>query len=107
MHRSGSGLDVSFRIRNVGARTGSAVPQVYLGPSSEVRQPQVVRALAGFDKVTLRPGESRRVHVRLDAARLSYWNTTTHGWALGRGVRTLYVGSSSADLPLAASVRIH
>lgn len=103
---AGGGLDVSLSVRNVGARTGAAVPQVYVGPSSRVTEPQAVRALAGFGKVTLRPGETRRVHIHVDAAQLSYWDVGAHAWRYGGGARTVYAGSSSADLPLQTTVRL-
>ena len=100
------GLDVSVTVRNTGSRAGDAVPQVYLGPSPNVSEPQAVRALAGYDKITLRPGESRRVHIQVGADQLRHWNTTTNGWALGTGARTVYLGSSSADLPLHTTVDV-
>jgi len=106
VRQHGSGLDVSLRVRNVGSRTGSAVPQVYIGPSAYVHEPQAVRSLAGYDKVTLRPGQSQRVHIRVDVAQLRSWSTATHEWTLGRGPRSVFVGSSSADLPLRDTVNL-
>jgi len=42
----------------------------------------------------------------VDAAQLSYWDVGAHAWRLGRGARTIFVGSSSADLPLRTTVRV-
>ena len=106
-HRQGGGLDVSFTLRNTGSRTGQAVPQVYLGPSPNVGEPQAVRSLAGYGKITLRPGQGRRVDIQVDPAQLNYWSTTSHRWAVGSGNRQIFVGSSSADLPLRAMVDVH
>ncbi len=93
VRRAGDGgLDVSFRLRNTGARTGAEVAQVYVGASPEVSQPQALRAQAGYDKVTLRPGETRSVHIHVDAAQLEYWNVAAHGWRLGRCGGRLAVG---------------
>lgn len=100
------GLDVSFRLRNTGSRTGQEVPQVYLGASPDVTAPQAVRSLVGYDKVTLRPGETKRVHIRVDSAQLKYWNVARHNWAVGSGARTVFVGSSSAALQLRTTVDI-
>ncbi len=100
------GLDVSFTLRNTGSRTGQEVPQVYLGASPDVTVPQAVRSLAGYDKVTLRPGEAKRVHIRVDSAQLKYWSVTKHNWAVGSGARSVVVGSSSADLRLRTTVDI-
>ncbi len=106
VHATRHGLDVSVRVRNTGSRTGQAVPQIYVGPSPDVHEPQAVRSLVGYDKVTLRPGQSQRVHIRVDEAQLQYWDTTVHAWALGRGTRAVYAGSSSQQLPLRTTVKI-
>jgi beta-glucosidase len=68
--------------------------------------PQAVRALAGYEKVALRPGESRRVTIELPARQLESWNRSTHGWELGIGPRSVWVGGSSSDLPLRTTVRV-
>lgn len=100
------GADVWLNVRNTGSRTGDAVPQVYVGPSSKVREPQAVRSLAGYQKVTLRPGEVRRVRIHLDAERFQYWNTATHSWTVGAGVREIFAGSSAGDLPLRGQIAV-
>ncbi len=102
------GLDVSFRLRNVGSVIGTEVPQVYVGPSPNAPADvqQAVRKLAQFDRVTLAPGRSADLTLHVDPHELSYWSTTEHDWVLGTGSRSLWVGSSSRDLPLQASIDI-
>jgi hypothetical protein len=39
-------------------------------------------------------------------AQLSYWDVGVHAWRLGRGARTIFAGSPSADLPLRTTVRL-
>ncbi|HEY7484097.1 MAG TPA: glycoside hydrolase family 3 C-terminal domain-containing protein [Streptosporangiaceae bacterium] len=102
----GGGLTATFTVTNTGHRTGQEAAQVYVGPSPAVTVPQAVRSLAGYAKVSLRPGESRRVRIEVGARRLSYWNTAAHDWRLGTGTRTVSIGSSSADLRLTARVHI-
>ena len=65
-----------------------------------------MRSLAGYQKISLRPGESRRVRIDVSERGLSYWNTTSHGWTVGTGPRTVSVGSSSADLRLNTRVDV-
>ncbi|MCO1574790.1 glycoside hydrolase family 3 C-terminal domain-containing protein [Crossiella sp. SN42] len=98
------GLEVSFSLRNTGIRKGKEVPQVYLGASPLVSAPQAEKALAGYAKVELLPGETKRVTVKVDAQRLKYWNSAADRWMTGAGVRTVQVGGSSAQLPLKGSV---
>ncbi|MEU8759369.1 glycoside hydrolase family 3 C-terminal domain-containing protein [Streptomyces sp. NPDC048659] len=96
-------LDVSFTVTNTGARAGTEVAQVYAGPSPDlaalgVDQPR--RLLAGYRRLVLAPGESRRVTLRIAARTLSSWDPARHGWVLGTGRRTLWAGASSRDLRL-------
>jgi beta-glucosidase len=100
------GMTATFTVRNTGSRAGEEVAQLYLGPSPDVTAPQAVASLVGYQKVWLRPGESRQVHVTVDDRQLRYWDTASHGRVLGTGVRTVWVGSSSADLHLQSMVDI-
>jgi beta-glucosidase len=101
------GLSVSFTIRNTGERAGQEVPQIYLGPSSEVTNAQQPpRKLVGYQKVRLRPDESRRVTVTVPKRQLQYWDSAAHGWVTGTGSRDVWVGSSSQDLPLRRDVPV-
>jgi beta-glucosidase len=103
---TGQGLAVSFTLTNTGSRVGQEVAQVYVGPSPNVAAQQSPRSLAGYRKVFLRPGESRRVTVFVDKRQLSYWDSTLHNWRLGTGQRDVWIGGSSADLPLHTHVDI-
>ncbi|MCP9994575.1 fibronectin type III-like domain-contianing protein [Streptomyces werraensis] len=87
-------------MRNTGERTGKEVVQVYLGPGTRTDVPQPVRKLAGYTKVTLAPGQERRVTVPVDARALRYWDAARDAWQPAPGARTVQVGSSSADIRL-------
>ncbi|MFD0270562.1 beta-glucosidase [Streptomyces sp. NPDC127106] len=97
-----SGLRAEFTVRNTGRRKGTEVAQVYVGPSAELGLDQPVRALAGYRRLTLAPGEARRVAVDVDARALSSWDPERHAWVPGTGRRTVFAGRSSRDLPLRA-----
>jgi len=100
------GLDVTFRIRNSGSMPGVDVPQVYLGPADDVGVPMAPRQLVGFDRITLQPGERKDVTIHIDARQLSYWSTEANGWVRSAGERTVYVGASSRDIRLEASIEV-
>ncbi|MFI6659871.1 beta-glucosidase [Streptomyces sp. NPDC050523] len=104
--RTRRGLEVSFTVRNTGRRDGVAVPQVYVGPSPQLRLDQAVRVLGGYRRLTLRAGERRRVTVDVTARTLSSWDTGRHGWVLGTGRRAVWVGASSGDLRLRTNVEV-
>ncbi|MFJ3803210.1 glycoside hydrolase family 3 C-terminal domain-containing protein [Streptomyces sp. NPDC090088] len=106
VRQSHGALTVSFTLKNTGTRTGAEVAQVYVGASPATTAPQAVRALGGYQKVRLRPGESKTVRIRVDARQLKYWNTSSRAWVLGTGKRDVWVGSSSLTLPLHGSVGV-
>ena len=100
-------VDVSFDVTNSGGRAGDDVAQVYVGPGPE--KPgimQAVRALRGYSRVSLDPGQTRRVTISLDRRSFQYWDETTQQWLTNYGARTIWVGDSSAvaNLPLSATV---
>jgi beta-glucosidase len=97
---SGPLVTVSARVTNTGRVAGSEVAQLYLGDPAAAGEPP--RQLKGFQKVTLRPGESTTVHFALSGHDLSYWDDAANGWAVAAGSYQVYVGDSSAlaGLPL-------
>ncbi|HUZ26802.1 MAG TPA: glycoside hydrolase family 3 C-terminal domain-containing protein [Streptosporangiaceae bacterium] len=100
--RAGSArqVRVTARVTNTGRVTGSDVVQLYLSDPAVSGEPP--RQLKGFQKVTLRPGQSTTVTFTLDSHDLSYWNQSAGGWVVPAGGFGVYVGDSSAlaDLPL-------
>jgi beta-glucosidase len=96
------GLDVKFAVHNIGRRESDEVPQVYLGAPSTPPEDAgfAVRALAGFERIHLRPGERRTVSIHIAARSLQYWSEQSGGWKTPTSARDIFVGPSSSDLPL-------
>lgn len=95
-----NGVRIRFRVRNEGEHVMDAVPQLYLGPASEVSDFMAPRQLADFDRHTLHPQETREVTLQLDERALSYWSEEAGGWQIAGGERELMVGASSRDIRL-------
>ncbi len=91
---------VTARVTNTGRVAGSEVAQLYLGDPAAAGEPP--RQLKGFQRVTLRPGQSAVVSFTLDGHDLSYWNDPANSWVVPPGGFRVYVGDSSAlsGLPL-------
>ena len=96
------GLDVSCTVKNVGARASDEVVQVYLGAPEKppAGVDFAVRALADFERITLRPGEAKRVQLHVAPDRLRSWSNADSAWHVFASGRKVYVGASSRDLRL-------
>lgn len=95
---------VGVDVTNTGSRTGADVAQVYLTYPSQAGEPSI--QLRGFQKVSLRPGQTRHLTFRLDQRAFQIWNSDAQDWTTVDGMYTVRVGDSSADLPLQAPVTV-
>jgi beta-glucosidase len=68
--------------------------------------PRPPKELKGFAKVTLAPGESRRVTVELNRRSFSYYDVKAKQWHAEPGVFRILVGRSSADIQLSAPLTL-
>lgn len=66
-------IQVEATVKNSGEREGEEVVQLYIGiRGASVVRP--VRELKGFEKISLKPGESRNVKFTLGRKELAFWN---------------------------------
>jgi beta-glucosidase len=97
--RAGGEMVVSVDVTNTGKRTGDEVVQLYAKHlNSKVERPG--KELKGFQRITLKPNETRTVQLPVKAADLAYWNVEGHRWTVEPDQVKLMVGSSSADVKL-------
>ena len=95
-----SAVTASATITNSGARAGEEVVQVYIGVrGTSFAQP--VRALKGFERVALAPGESKTVSFTLGSDALSVW-TDQQRFAVEPSQVTVWIGPDSAHGSAAA-----
>jgi beta-glucosidase len=89
-------LTVSVDIRNTGKRAGDEVVQLYLRDlAASVTRP--VKELKGFQRITLQPGETKRVEFLLSAEQLGFWNRQMR-FVVEPGEFKVMVGSNSEDV---------
>jgi beta-xylosidase len=97
--------EISCSVRNTGARAGTEVVQLYLSdPVASVVRP--VSWLAGFARVTLEPGERRRVTFRVHADRTAFCGRSGER-IVEPGEIGVGIGGASDDLPLRTSLTLH
>jgi beta-glucosidase len=94
-------VTVSFDVKNTGHRDGAEVAELYVGnPAASVPRP--VKELKGFAKVRLKPGESKRVTLKLDRRAFSFYDIKMGDWRAEAGDFTILVGGSSDNIQLRA-----
>jgi len=94
-----------IRVKNTGIRAGDEVVQLYVRHSkSKVEHPII--ELKGFQRVALKPGETKTVQIPVKAGSLAWWNEKEGGWQLEPGPINILIGASSADIRLQTSIDI-
>jgi beta-glucosidase len=94
--KAGEGLSVTVPVTNTGKMASDEVVQVYLRDDvSSVTRP--VKELAGFQRVTLKPGETRQVTITIRPDSLALWNREMKR-VIEPGTFTIMAGGNSQDL---------
>ena len=98
-------LTVTVTVKNTGKRDGKEAVELYVRDThSSVVRPE--KELKGFEKVSLKAGESKRVAFKLDKRAFAYYNTSIKDWYVEYGEFEILIGSSSADIRQKASVYV-
>jgi beta-glucosidase-like glycosyl hydrolase len=97
-------VTVTADVTNIGLRPGSEVAQLYVGHPSSAGEPP--HELAGFSKVALNPGQTKRVSFTLTDSAFHTWDDSTGNWTTATGPYRLSVGDSANNLPLNATYRV-
>ncbi len=99
-------LTAEVTVTNTGKRAGKEVVQLYVSDKeSSVIRP--VKELKGFEKVELKPGESKKVVFRLDRRAFAYYEPAISDWFVEYGEFEILIGASSADIRLRDSVYVN
>ena len=94
--RSNEKLTVSVEVENAGSRAGDEVVQLYIRDvTASMTRP--VKELKGFQRITLQPGEKRRVEFALTHDHLAFWNRDMR-FVVEPGEFRVMVGSNSRDV---------
>jgi beta-glucosidase len=102
---SDSAITVSVDVTNTGSRTGDEVVQLYVKHlKSSVQRPD--EELKGFQRVTLKPNETRTVQIPLKAANLAFWDEKQAQFKVEADRVKLMIGNSSRDIKLATTVSV-
>ena len=95
---------VEARVTNTGGRAGDEVVQLYTrDPQASVTRPE--RELKSFLRLTLEPGETRRITFRVLVAQLGFYDRDLT-YVVEPGTIEVFLGQSSADTVSVGSVTV-
>lgn len=95
-------VNISFDIKNIGAMEGDEVSQVYVKmPETGVVMP--IKQLKGFQRNTIKKGETKRIEIAIQKDNLRYWDEVSKSFITPDGKYEFMIGSSSADIRLTKS----
>lgn len=102
----GDTIDLKVNVTNLGDRKGKEVVQIYVSkPDSKIDRP--VKELKAFAKTpNLEPGEMVELFLQIPVSDLHYWDETTSGWALEKGIYEIQAGTSSRNIHKSLEIEI-
>ena len=96
---------VTFDLTNIGPVAGDEIAQLYISlPGAKVFRAN--RELKGFARVSLQPGETKRVEIPFDEYTFRYFNVKTNKFEVEGGTYTVQIGASCVDLKLKGTVQV-
>ncbi len=98
-------LVVSLDVTNIGDFEGSEVVQIYVSsPRENVHRP--IRELKGFNKVNLKPNETKTATISINKEDLKFWDINNHRFVLEDGSYLIQVGKNAQEIVLEDKVTI-
>ena len=103
---SDESITLSFDIKNTGKMAADEVAQIYISPTTDDQQIRPIQ-LQGFARVTLQPGETQTVNVKLWTEQFGFFsNNGQRQWNILPGKFIVKVGASSADIRLQQDITL-
>jgi beta-glucosidase len=96
---------VSLNVTNTGSYEGKEIVQAYIC-LNENAAVQPARRLAAFKKVSLKPGETAVVSLRLPISEFMYYDVVQREFLFATGQNVIEIGKSSRNIVLSAAVEI-
>lgn len=101
----GDVINVSCDVRNSGSVDGKEVVQVFVSRKDSMIF-RAAQELKGFQKVSLKAGEQKRVVFSIPVHELAFYNTEGSSWQVEDGDYEVRIGSSSRDIRLTGKIQV-
>lgn len=100
--RGGDTVTTSFTVANMGSKEGADVPQLYLTEAPGEKRMRLI----GFERVSLKPGESKRATITADPRLLARFDGNAGRWRIAAGTHRIALGKSAEEMLLTADVQL-
>lgn len=98
-------VTATFTITNTGKLYGAEVAQLYVHKNNSAIT-RAEKELKGFQKVFLKPGETKTVSIQLTKEAFQYYDEAKKGWATEKGAYEIQVGGSSNQISLKTKLEL-
>jgi len=90
-------ITITVPITNTGDVEGAEIVQAYIHDEKS-RLPRPEKELQAFDKIFLKPGETKMATLTLDKYSVGYYDTDISSWIAEEGIFQVLIGASSTDI---------
>ncbi|MCM1144696.1 MAG: glycoside hydrolase family 3 C-terminal domain-containing protein [Blautia sp.] len=97
-------VTVSVDVENIGKVGGKETVQLYISDKTKSINREV-KALRGFQKIFLAPGEKQSVSFQINAEDLAYYNEDIRDWYAASGEYEILIAHASDDIRLSAALQ--
>lgn len=98
-------VTVSVDVTNTGSTEGKEIVQLYIRDlTGSARRP--LKELKGYDKVSLKPGETKTATFTLNYRSLAWYHTDLKDWYAASGEYEILIGASSRDIRLSEKLHL-
>ena len=99
-------ISLTFDVKNTGKMAADEIAQIYLSPTSADQNIRPIQ-LQGFARVSLQPGETKTVKVKLWTEQFGYYsNQGQRQWNIQPGTFVVKIGASSTDIKLQENITL-
>ena len=99
-------LTVTVDVTNTGSTEGKEIVQLYVRDLTDAVQ-RPLKELKGFDKVSLKPGETKTASFTLDYRSFAWYHTGIQDWYAKTGDYEIVIGGASRDIRLTQKIHLN
>ncbi|MBP9017589.1 MAG: glycoside hydrolase family 3 C-terminal domain-containing protein [Paludibacteraceae bacterium] len=102
---TGQPFSVSVEVRNISDVQGEEVVQLYVSAPSEDNVWMPVKELRGFKRISLQPGEKKKITFAFCADDFYHWDEKSNAYSVQNGTYKVMIGGASDNLVLSKSIQ--